>query len=333
MNPTEMDDLNSEKSIFGRILISGSSGMLGGAISAALRQRGANLLRLVRREPSGPEEVPWDPSCYKRDTNQMAIEIARIEGINAAVHLSGANVAGHRWTAAYKREMTESRAGTTRALSEALAKLTNPPSVLVAASAVGYYGDRGDEILDEDSAAGQGYFPTLCAAWEAATQPAEDAGIRVVHLRFGMVIGRDGGALARLAPVFRLGLGGPLGNGRQWMSWISETDAVSAALFAITGAGNSPPLSGPVNAVATTPVTNAEFTRDLAKAVHRPALLPMPAFALRLVFGEMADEALLSSTRATPKRLLAAGFVFAHPTLPNAFAAAINPSSARPENS
>jgi uncharacterized protein (TIGR01777 family) len=215
--------------------------------------------------------------------------------------------------------MTESRVASTQFLSETLAKLRQPPAVLVKASAVGFYGNRGDEILDEDSTAGRGYLAELCKAWEEAARPAVDAGIRVVHLRFGVVLGRTGGAMNRLQPLFRLGLGGRLGSGRQWMSWISEADAVAAALFAV----NDPTLSGPVNLVAPQPVTNADFTRELGCAVHRPALLPAPAFALRLAFGEMADEALLASTRALPERLLQAGFSFTHPTLPQAFAAAL----------
>ena len=196
--------------------------------------------------------------------------------------------------------------------------------MLLTASAVGIYGDRRDELLDEDSEAGVGVFPELCSGWEAATRSAEDAGIRVVHVRFGMVIGRDGGAMARLAPIFRLGLGGRLGDGRQWMSWVSEADAVSAVLFALgVSDGGEIELSGPVNVVAPEPVTNAGFTRDLGRALHRPAVLPAPTFALRLAFGEMADAALLASTRAVPKRLLDAGFVFAHPTLREALAAAL----------
>jgi hypothetical protein len=213
--------------------------------------------------------------------------------------------------------MTESRVTTTRTLAETLARLRNPPPVLIAASAVGYYGDRGEEILDEGAAAGAGFLPELCAAWEAAALPAEEAGIRVVHLRFAVVLGPDGGALAKLAPLFRLGLGGPLGDGKQWMSWVSEADAVSATLFAL---GN-PALAGPVNIASPNPVTNRAFTRELGRAVHRPVLLPAPAFALRLAFGEMADEALLASTRAVPRRLLEAGFRFEHPTLEQGFAA------------
>ena len=295
-----------------RILLSGASGMLGSAIGNALGRQGATLIRLVRREARGPGEVHWNPAAGKLDAGSLT-------GLSAAVHLSGASVISRRWTTGYKHEMAESRVQTTRFLSETLAKLEQPPPVLVTASAVGFYGDRGDEVLDEDSPAGSGYFPELCAAWEAATQPAEAAGIRVVHLRFGMVLGPGGGAMARLAPLFRMGLGGRLGSGRQWMSWVSEADAVSAALLALENAN----ISGPVNVAAPEPATNAAFTRELGRSVHRPALLPAPAFALRLVFGEMADEALLASTRAVPKRLTQAGFDFAYPTLPEAFAAAL----------
>jgi len=301
-----MDEPNA-----GKVLLSGASGMLGSAIGRALHGQGASLLQLVRRLPAGPEELGWDPI-------EGELEVGRIEGIDAAVHLSGASVAAKRWSRRYKREMLESRVGSTEVLCRTLAKLVQPPRVLVTASAVGYYGDRGDEILDEDAAAGQGYLAELCREWEAATRPAEDAGIRVVHLRFGMVIGQ-GGAMARLAPLFRLGLGGRLGSGRQWVSWVSEADAVKAALFALADSD----LAGALNVTAPSPVTNAEFTRELGRAVHRPALLPAPAFALRLAVGEMADEALLASTRAVPRRLTQAGFAFSHSTLAQAFAAAL----------
>lgn len=297
----------------GAILLSGASGMLGVAIAGALAARGTSLIRLVRSEPNGEREIRWSP-----ESNGVT-EPQRLDGLRAAIHLSGANVASRRWTKSYKREMTDSRVGTTRVLSETLAGLRRPPEVLIAASAVGFYGDRGEEVLDEDISVGNGFFPELCAAWEVATRAAEEAGIRVVHLRFGLVLGRDGGALARLAPLFRLGLGGRLGNGRQWMSWVSESDAVGAVLFAL----DASQLSGPVNAVAPDPVTNAVFTSELGRAVHRPALLPAPAFALRLAFGQMADEALLASTRAVPKQLLNAGYVFEHPTLREALVAAI----------
>lgn len=296
--------------------MSGASGMLGSALSKALRQRGERVFQLVRRAPDALDELRWNPF-----TGELP-ELGELGGLGAAIHLSGANVASRRWTAAYKREMTESRVTTTRVLAEALAKLRTPPPVLIAASAVGFYGNRGDEILGEHAGMGRGYFPELCAAWEAATLPAEEAGIRVVHLRISMVLGPDGGALAKLAPLFRLGLGGPLGNGRQWMSWVSEADAVSAALFALDDAG----LAGAINVAAPNPVTNQEFTRELGRAVHRPALIPAPAFALRMAFGEMADEALLASTRAVPRRLLDAGFRFAYPDLAQALAAALKDS-------
>jgi hypothetical protein len=286
--------------------------MLGSAIGDALKARRVNLIRLVRRQTEGPHELRWNPETGQIDSEKLA-------GVTAAVHLSGANVTSRRWTDKFKREMASSRIDSTRILSEALAQLKNPPAVLVAASAVGFYGDRGDEILDEDSPAGRGFFPQLCSLWEAATRPAEKAGIRVVHLRFGVVIAPRGGMMARLAPLFRLGLGGRLGDGRQWLSWISEADVVSAVLFAL---GNES-LSGPVNVVAPNPVINAEFTRALARAVHRPAILPAPAVALRLAFGEMADEALLASTRAIPKRLTQAGFAYLHPNLDDALAVAL----------
>jgi len=286
--------------------------MLGKAIGETLEQQGTDTLRLVRREVLAPCEVRWKPSAGELDA-------ARLEGLAAAIHLSGANVSTHRWTEAYKQEMAESRVGSTRVLAKALARLKKPPAVLISASAVGFYGNRGDEILDEDSPAGQGFFPELCTEWESATRPAEDAGIRVVHLRFGVVVGPGGGALARLAPLFKLGLGGRLGNGRQWMSWISQSDAVASALFAL----ENPALTGSVNATAPDPVTNADFTRELGRAVHRPTIMTAPGFALRLALGEMADEALLSSSRAVPKRLLDAGFTFTHPTIDQALAAAL----------
>lgn len=315
-----------------RVLLSGASGMLGSAIGKALVQRGIEVLRLVRREAKGPDEVRWEPGLSGASTqstqdnalgmyqiDRLAGQLEELGGIGAAVHLSGANVSTRRWTAQYKREMTESRVTTTRILAETLAKMKTPPVVLVSASAVGFYGNRGDEVLDEDSAKGEGFFPELCVAWEDAARPAQAAGVRVVHPRFGVVLGPDGGALARMAPMFRLSLGGKLGSGRQWMSWIGEADAVSAVLFALENTG----LAGAVNAVSPDPVTNADFTRELAKAVHRPAFVAAPAFALRLAFGEMADEALLASTRVLPKRLLEAGFAFQHPTLAGAFAAAL----------
>lgn len=311
-------DKKSSQSAENTILLSGASGMLGTSLAQALRQQGATVCRLVRRPTQASDELTWNPDASIGIIDQDSLDAIQP---TAAVHLSGANVASHRWTAAYKQQMRDSRVRTTQVLAESLARMKQPPRVLVIASAVGFYGDRGDTILDETSNPGEGFFPELCTAWEAASRLAEDAGIRVVHLRLGMVIGRNAGAMARLAPLFRLGLGGRLGNGRQWMSWISESDALRTILFALS----NDTLSGPVNAVAPEPVTNTTFTRQLGRAVHRPAILPAPAFALRLAFGEMADEALLASTRAVPVRLLDAGFVFEHPNITQAFAAALAP--------
>ena len=288
--------------------------MLGSAIGKALTSRGLATLKLVRRQPSMDNELEWNPV----EGGGIA-RIEMLEGVSAAIHLSGANVASRRWTSAFKREMTASRVGSTRVLAEALARLKRPPKVLIAASATGIYGNRGDALLDENSPAGSGFFPELCTAWELAAKPASDAGIRVVHLRLGVVIGAAGGLMGRMVPLFRLGLGGPLGDGRQWMSWISERDVVSAALMAL----DDGKIQGVVNTVAPEPVTNADFTRELARAVHRAAPIPAPAFALRLAFGEMADEALLASTRVIPKRLIEAGFRFEYPTLPEAFRGAL----------
>jgi uncharacterized protein (TIGR01777 family) len=229
-------------------------------------------------------------------------------------------VAAHRWTTAYRHEMRTSRVDSTRALAQTLAGLRRPPRTLVVASAVGIYGDRGEEVLDETSAPGTSFLADLCRQWEEAARPAAEAGIRVVHPRFGVVLGRGPGALAKMLPVFRMGLGGRLGSGRQWMSWISLEDTVAAILFAL----ETPWLAGAVNVVSPNPVRNAEFTRALARHVHRPAVLPVPAFALRLALGQMADEALLASARVIPAKLLSAGFKFAYPTLDGALAAALS---------
>ncbi len=237
----------------------------------------------------------------------------------AAVHLSGASVAGRRWTAAYKRQLASSRVQSTHALARLLAGLRRPPPTLLVASAVGLYGDRGEELLDESSPAGAGFLAQLCTEWEAAAKPATEAGIRVVHLRFGVVLGRGEGALAPMLPVFRLGLGGRLGSGRQWMSWISLADAIDAILFLL----ETPGLAGPVNLTAPNPVRNAEFTQALGRLLRRPTILPVPAVALRLAFGQMADEALLSSARAFPQKLISAGFRFTHPMVNQALAAAL----------
>ena len=241
-----------------------------------------------------------------------------LEGLKTAVHLGGVNLSERRWTAAYKREIETSRVESTRVLAAALAGLKRPPKTLLVASATGFFGDRGDETLDESSSAGQGFLPEVCEKWEAASEAAAKAGIRVVHLRFGVVLGPEG-ALKKMLPIFRLGLGGRLGSGQQWMSWIGLGDAVRAMLFAM----ETEQLSGPVNLTAPEPVTNAEFTRALGRALHRPAVMSVPMLALRLMFGEMADEALLASTRAVPGKLIAAGFRFEQGKIDGALAAVV----------
>jgi uncharacterized protein len=290
--------------------------MLGTAVRQALADRGAGVLQLVRRDPVEVGQVKWNPGA-----STPVADLEPLEGLAAAVHLSGANVAAHRWTPAWKREMWLSRVESTRALATTLAALRQPPKTLLVASATGIYGDCGDELLDESSAPGKGFLADLCREWEAAARPAVEAGIRVVHLRFGVVFGAGAGALAKMLPLFRLGLGGQLGSGRQWMSWISLADARSAILFAMDMAT----LAGPLNLTAPQPVTNAEFTRALGKAVRRPAVLPAPAFALRLALGAMANETVLASARVVPAKLNNAGFQFIHPTVDGALAAALGP--------
>jgi hypothetical protein len=295
----------------GRILLSGASGMVGTALRQSLATRHTEMVRLVRRAPEGSDELQWTPAGQAPIANLDALE-----GVHAAIHLSGANLAARRWTPKYRREMASSRIDSTRALAKILAGRRHPPHAFLMASAIGIYGDRGDELLDEESSPGAGLLPDLCRAWEAAAQPAVQAGIRVVHLRFGVVLDSGAGALAQMLPLFRFGLGGRLGSGKQWMSWISLADVVKAVLFAV----EEPSMRGAVNLVSPQPVTNAEFTRTLARQLHRPALLPAPAFALRLAFGQMADDALLASTCVVPARLLGAGFRFAHDSLNSALA-------------
>ncbi len=291
--------------------------MLGTALRQALAARGAEILQLVRRNPAAHGQLQWNPAAAPafQDTASLA-------GLHAAIHLGGASVAGHRWTPAWKREIRSSRVDSTRALATALAALPQRPQALLVASATGIYGNRGDQLLDESSTPGKGFLAEVCQEWEAAAQPAAAAGIRVVHLRFGVVLDPGAGALAKMLPIFRLGLGGPLGSGRQWMSWISLADAVAAILFAL----ETPAVNGPINLTAPEPITNAEFTHALGRALRRPAILSAPAFALRLALGQMANEALLASARVVPNRLVDAGFPFTHPTLASALAAVLTPA-------
>jgi len=296
------------------VILSGGSGMIGTALRHAFARRKVPILQLIRNKPLVDDQMQWNPS-----RTPAIHDSAPLERSCAAVHLSGASVASHRWTAAYQQELISSRVDSTRALAISLAQLHNPPSALLVASATGFYGNRGDESLTENSAPGEGFLADVCRQWEAAAQPAVDAGIRVVHMRFGIVLGPGPGVLEKMLPIFRLGLGGKLGSGGQWISWISLADAIAAILFAL----DTPSLAGPVNLTSPQPVTNAEFTLALGRQLRRPAILPVPAFAVRLAFGQMADEALLSSARVIPFRLQSAGFAFAHPTIENALAAAL----------
>ncbi len=289
-----------------RVLVSGSSGLIGIPLVASLKEGGHEVLRLVRSRSLSEPDVGWDPDAG-------AIDAARLTGLDAVVHLAGETI-GERWSEAKKAKIMESRAKGTRLLAGTLAGLSQRPKVLVSASAIGFYGDRGDEPLREESDGGTGFLAGVCRAWEAATEPASEKGIRVVLLRFGPVLSADGGALARMLTPFRLGLGGVLGDGRQYMSWIALDDAVGAIRHAL----EADALEGPANAVAPDPVTNREFTKTLGRVLGRPAFLPLPAFVLRLAFSEMADEMLLASARVEPARLLASGYEFRFPELEGA---------------
>jgi uncharacterized protein (TIGR01777 family) len=294
-----------------QIAITGSTGLIGKALVRALRDEGLTVIRLVRRPASAEDEVRWDPFG--------GVDSGALEGVDGVVHLAGAGIGDHRWTEAYKREVRDSRVEGTRTLSRALARLSRRPAVLVAGSAVGYYGDTGDHAVDESAPEGEGFLPALCRDWEAAAQPAVDAGIRVVHPRSGVVLSREGGLLGKALPLFRLGLGGRLGSGRQWMSWISLTDQVAALRFLLHDG-----LQGPVNLTAPEPVTNAAFTGAVGRALHRPARFIVPAPALRLALGGFADEGALISQRVLPDRLSKAGFTFRHPDIDTALAAVLS---------
>ncbi len=283
-----------------KVLMTGSSGLIGSALGARLASQGHGVTRLVRAKPAaGAAALEWDPAAGRLDA-------AALEGFDAVVHLAGESIASGRWTAARKARIRDSRIQGTRLLSERLARLMRKPAVLVCASAIGYYGNRGEEVLGESSPAGSGFLADLCREWEAASDAAASAGIRVVNLRTGLVLSRQGGALPRMLVPFRLGVGGRIGDGRQYMSWITLDELTGVYLYAL----RTETLAGPVNAVTPNPVINADFTRTLGRVLRRPTLFPLPAFAARLVLGEMADELLLASARVQPARLLATGYVF-----------------------
>src|ERR671922_904366 len=287
-----------------KVLVTGSSGFIGGALVRALEAAGHDVLRLVRRAPRDGE-ARWDPSTESLDARD-------VEGVEVAIHLAGVGIGDRRWTEEHKSRVLDSRVRGTRLLSETLARLGRPPEALLSASAVGFYGQRGDDVLTEDSAPGTDFLARVCRAWEAQTEPAREAGIRVVNFRSGLVLDRSGGILSRMLLPFRVGLGGRLGAGRQWWSWITLADEVAALMhLAQTSA-----ISGPVNLTAPNPVTNAEFTEALGRVLGRPTFLPLPAAALRMALGaEMARELMLASQRALPAALERGGFRWAPPRL------------------
>jgi hypothetical protein len=296
-----------------KLALAGASGFVGSALVQRLEQEGHVVLRLVRRPAEGPAEIAWHPSSGEVEQRE------RLEGIEGVVNLAGANLAAGRWTEARRVEILRSRVEGTRTLVTVLAHLHHPPRVLVNASATGYYGSRGEEELTEASGRGEGFLAEICEAWEEEARGAESVGIRTVLLRTGMVLGRGGGALAKLRPLFRAGLGARLGDGRQWMSWIALDDLVRVVRLGLDDAR----LHGPVNAVAPAAVRNAEFTGALARALHRRTFAAVPAWVLRALFREMADEMLLASTRVRPWRLAETGFAFAHADLDGALRAAL----------
>ncbi|HIG54846.1 MAG TPA: TIGR01777 family protein [Candidatus Latescibacteria bacterium] len=287
-----------------KVLVAGSSGLIGSALCARLVEEGHEVVRLVRREVHREDEVRWDPEAGLLEADELV-------GVEAVVHLGGRSIAAGRWTAKIKDELMWSRVRTSELLAARLAELSKPPKVLLCASAIGIYGNRGAEELHEESGPGAGFLADLGQAWEGASVAASAVGIRVVHARFGIVLSRRGGALAKMLLPFRLGIGGKIGDGRQYFSWISLADALSALSHAL---GNDA-LQGAVNFTAPYPVTNAELTKTLGRVLHRPTILPLPAFAAKLVIGELAEEGLLASQRVLPKRLMDSGFAFEYPYL------------------
>jgi uncharacterized protein (TIGR01777 family) len=294
------------------VVVSGSTGLIGTALVDALTAAGHRAIRLARHD-SGGDSIRWDPAAG-------TIDAASLEGVDAVVHLAGEAIAAKRWSTEQKRRILESRTTGTALLADTLASLTRKPSTLVSASAIGYYGERGDEELTEDEPPATTFLGEVVVAWEAAARPAADAGIRVVHPRIGIVLSPKGGALAESLPLFKLGLGGRFGNGRQYWSWISLPDQVRAILWLLDHAD----LAGPVNLTAPNPVTNAEFTKTLGEVLHRPTLLPIPKFGPAAKLGsELAQELLYTSSRVLPTKLLASGFTFEHPELDAALRAVL----------
>lgn len=294
-----------------KIAVTGASGLIGTPLVAELRSRGHDVFRLVRRAAAAPDEITWNPASGFVDLGALA-------GTDVVFHLAGAGVGDHRWTDAYKQEIRDSRVMGTDTISRAMAQLDPRPAVLVSASAIGFYGDTGDRAVTEVDPAGHGFLADVVVAWEAAANPAREAGIRVFHPRTGLVVSADGGAWGRMFPLFKAGIGGKLGNGKQYWSWISLRDEISALIFLM----ENPALSGPVNLTGPTPDTNAEITTIMGKVLRRPTLLPVPRIALTTVLGEFSTE-VLSSSRVLPAVLEQQGFVFKDPTVESAIRQAL----------
>ncbi|MDQ1705353.1 MAG: uncharacterized protein QOF18_1719 [Frankiaceae bacterium] len=295
-----------------KVVVTGSSGLIGSALVTNLRADGHDVLRLVRREPLAADERRWDPPTRH-------IDEAALDGVDAVVHLAGVGVGDRRWTDAHKKAVLDSRVDGTATIAQAIATSTRKPAVLLSASAVGYYGATGEDAADEHAPSGEGFLADVVRQWEAATTPAQAAGVRVVRLRTGIVLSRVGGALGKVLPLFKLGLGGRLGNGRQWMSWIALPDQIAAMRFVLDRAD----IDGAVNVTSPEPVRNRDYTKAIARALHRPALAAVPPVALRAALGGFADEGVLVSQRVIPARLEAAGFAFTYDDIDAAMSALI----------
>lgn len=296
-----------------KIAITGSSGLVGKKITAELKAGGHDVVKLVRRVRNSADEYSWNPETEKIDAKAF-------DNVDAVIHLAGENIASKRWTSVQKMKIKKSRVDGTRLIAGTLATLEHPPRALISASAIGYYGDRGNEVLTEESTSGAGFLAAVCRDWEDAARNADNKGIRVVFARLGVVLSKEGGALKMMLPPFLMGAGGPLGDGKQYMSWIDLDDAVKAFIYLATASD----ISGPVNVVAPNAETNADFTKTLAKVIHRPAFFPVPTFGVRALFGEMGQELLLSSNRVSASKLVNAGFKFDYPDLESALKHELN---------
>ena len=296
-----------------KIAITGSTGLVGKKIIAGLEADGHQVVKLVRGSRNKPDEFLWNPDTEKIDAKAF-------EGTDAVIHLEGENIASKRWTSEQKMKIKKSRVDGTRLIAGTIAALENPPRTLISTSAIGYYGDRGNEFLTEESTSGAGFLAAVCRDWEDATRTAESKGLRVVHARLGVVLSREGGALKMMLPPFLMGAGGPLGDGKQYMSWIDLDDAARVFIYLATKSN----LSGPVNVVAPNPETNAQFTKTLARVLHRPAFFPVPTIGVKVMFGEMGQELLLASNKVSADKLVAAGFQFSYPELESALKHELN---------